>query len=141
VLSILKLGPFGRARWYEHERNQQGGLRYGQLSLAAYGETFDTSDNLARGYQTDATESGRTPNGSRINNDAGTEGGPATSDFAVYKARVQLDAQVLRDSHGEKLTISPGMQVVAEINQGNRTVLEYLLSPVQKAVREAGRER
>jgi hemolysin D len=33
------------------------------------------------------------------------------------------------------------MQVVAEINQGKRSVLEYLLSPVQKAVSEAGRER
>lgn len=39
------------------------------------------------------------------------------------------------------LQLMPGMQVVAEINQGKRTVLEYLLSPVQKAVQEAGRER
>jgi hemolysin D len=33
------------------------------------------------------------------------------------------------------------MQVVAEVNQGDRTVMDYLLSPVQKAFREAGRER
>ena len=33
------------------------------------------------------------------------------------------------------------MQIVAEINQGQRTVLEYLLSPVSKAVQEAGREK
>ncbi len=33
------------------------------------------------------------------------------------------------------------MQVVAEIHQGRRTVMEYLLSPVQKAFHEAGRER
>jgi HlyD family secretion protein len=33
------------------------------------------------------------------------------------------------------------MQVTAEINLGSRTVLEYLLSPVQKTVHEAGRER
>jgi HlyD family secretion protein len=32
------------------------------------------------------------------------------------------------------------MQVSAEINLGERSVLEYLLSPVQKAVQEAGRE-
>jgi HlyD family secretion protein len=31
--------------------------------------------------------------------------------------------------------------VVAGINQGKRTVLEYLLSPMQKAVQESGRER
>jgi len=39
------------------------------------------------------------------------------------------------------LVITPGMQAVAEINLGKRTVLEYLLSPVQKAVQEAGREK
>jgi hemolysin D len=33
------------------------------------------------------------------------------------------------------------MRVNAEIHLGARTVLEYLLSPVQKVVREAGRER
>jgi HlyD family secretion protein len=33
------------------------------------------------------------------------------------------------------------MQVVAEIHLGDRTVLEYLLSPVRKAFHEAGRER
>ena len=33
------------------------------------------------------------------------------------------------------------MQVIAEIHLGERSVLEYLLSPVQKAFHEAGRER
>jgi hemolysin D len=33
------------------------------------------------------------------------------------------------------------MQITAEIHQGRRTVLEYLLSPVSKATQEAGRER
>jgi hemolysin D len=33
------------------------------------------------------------------------------------------------------------MQVAAEINLGTRTVLEYVLSPVQKAFHDAGRER
>jgi hemolysin D len=59
----------------------------------------------------------------------------------VYKARIQLDAQVFRDPRGELLALTPGMQVMAEIDQGKRTILEYLLSPVQKAVKEAGRER
>jgi hemolysin D len=61
--------------------------------------------------------------------------------IATYKARIQLDAQTLIDPQGNKLTLTPGMQTVAEINQGRRSVLEYLLSPVQKAVKEAGRER
>ena len=35
----------------------------------------------------------------------------------------------------------PGTQVNAEIHLGTRSVLEYLLSPVQKVAHEAGRER
>jgi len=42
---------------------------------------------------------------------------------------------------GEKFRLAPGMQVSAEIHLGTRTVLEYLLSPVQKAFHEAARER
>ncbi|OJX06668.1 MAG: hypothetical protein BGO72_16885 [Burkholderiales bacterium 70-64] len=34
-----------------------------------------------------------------------------------------------------------GMQTHAEIRLGERTVMEYLLSPVKKAWHEAGRER
>jgi len=33
------------------------------------------------------------------------------------------------------------MQVSAEIREGERTVMEYLLSPVSKTIQEAGRER
>lgn len=57
-----------------------------------------------------------------------------------YKALVRLDVQHL-ETDGNRLRLSPGMQVVAEIHQGQRTVMEYLLSPVQKAWQEAGRER
>lgn len=57
-----------------------------------------------------------------------------------YKALVRLDAQHL-ETDGNSLRLSPGMQVIAEIHQGQRTVMEYLLSPVQKAWQEAGRER
>jgi hemolysin D len=32
------------------------------------------------------------------------------------------------------------MQVTAEIHQTQRTVMEYLLSPVKKVTQEAGRE-
>lgn len=43
--------------------------------------------------------------------------------------------------HGERFALSAGMQANAEIWLGDRTVLEYLLSPVRKAWHEAGRER
>jgi hemolysin D len=60
--------------------------------------------------------------------------------ISTYKVLVSLEKQHLDTSH-EKHKLVPGMQVIAEINEGQRTVLEYLLSPLQKAVRESGRER
>lgn len=36
---------------------------------------------------------------------------------------------------------SARMQVVAELHQGRRTIMENLLSPVQKVASEAGKER
>jgi hemolysin D len=60
---------------------------------------------------------------------------------ATYKARVELDQQTLVDAQGRKLPLVAGMQAVVEIQQGQRTVLDYLLSPVQKSIAEAARER
>jgi hemolysin D len=59
---------------------------------------------------------------------------------SVYKAIVLLSSQVL-ESEGKQLKLVPGMQVVAEINQGSRTVMQYLLSPVSKTLDESGHER
>lgn len=58
----------------------------------------------------------------------------------TYKALVSLKAARL-EADGERFPLSAGMQANAEILLGTRTVLEYLLSPVQKAWHEAGRER
>jgi HlyD family secretion protein len=58
----------------------------------------------------------------------------------TYRALVDLNSQHL-ETAGIRYPLAPGMQVVAEINLGRRTVLEYLLSPVRKAFHEAGRER
>jgi HlyD family secretion protein len=51
-----------------------------------------------------------------------------------------LDTQPLQ-SRGQPFVPNPGMQVVAKIRQGERTVIEYLLSPVTMMVMTAGRER
>ena len=60
----------------------------------------------------------------------------------TYRALVHLDSTHLQDAAGGKsLALNAGMLVAAEIQQGQRTVLEYLLSPVRKAAQEAGRER
>jgi HlyD family secretion protein len=49
-------------------------------------------------------------------------------------------SQSLKGGMGE-LAISAGMQLTAEIIEGERTVMEYLLSPVRRIGSEAGRER
>ena len=54
---------------------------------------------------------------------------------------VNLVVTAMLDADGVKYRLQPGMQVSAEIHLGTRTVLEYLLSPVQKAFQEAARER
>ncbi len=57
-----------------------------------------------------------------------------------YKALVALKAMNLHVD-AERLELGAGMQATAEILLGRRSVMEYLLSPVQKAWHEAGRER
>ena len=42
---------------------------------------------------------------------------------------------------GKRVNLSPGMNITAEIKTGHRRVIEYLLSPVQRAGRESLRER
>ena len=69
------------------------------------------------------------------------ESGAETAPPATYRARIALDRQTLVDPQGTRLALASGMQVVVEIKLGRRSVMEYLLSPVQKAVAEAARER
>ena len=57
-----------------------------------------------------------------------------------YKATIALDQQLL-ESQGTKFPIQAGMLVSAEIRQGERSVIEYLLSPVQTVAAQAARER
>jgi HlyD family secretion protein len=64
---------------------------------------------------------------------------PAPADLG-FKAVIVLDSQHLK-ARGQPFVLNPGMQIVAEIRQGERTVMEYLLSPVTATVMQAGRER
>lgn len=60
----------------------------------------------------------------------------------TYRALLKLHSPQLRSAAtGQALTLTPGMLVSAEIHQGRRSVLEYLLSPVRKVAHEAARER
>jgi hemolysin D len=59
-----------------------------------------------------------------------------------YKALVRLSSSTFQSATtGEQLKLTPGMLITADIHQGQRSVLEYLLSPVRKVAQEAARER
>lgn len=64
----------------------------------------------------------------------------APANSGGYRALIDLKTQSL-DQGGLHLKLLAGMDVIAEIDEGRRTVLEYLLSPVQKIVQQSGRER
>jgi HlyD family secretion protein len=73
-------------------------------------------------------------------NESAPSARPGESAVLTYKVLVALKAAELK-ADGTRFPLSAGMQANAEILLGTRTVLEYLLSPVQKAWHEAGRER
>ncbi len=58
-----------------------------------------------------------------------------------YRVRVKPSHQVLSSPGGQVRALSPGMQLVAEVQLGRRSVIDYLLSAVQKTAFEAGHER
>ncbi len=107
-----------------------------RLKLAAFQfQKFGMLDGLVVQVSADASESPN-PN-TRSGSLAGRERAVAP---LAFRALVELKSQFL-ESDGRRHALAPGMQVIAEIHLGERTVLEYFLSPVQKAFHEAGRER
>jgi len=57
-----------------------------------------------------------------------------------YRALINLDTQSLNRGPTH-LRLIAGMEVIAEIDEGRRTLLQYLLSPIQKTLQESARER
>ena len=78
----------------------------------------------------------------RVSADSTEQAGEAARAAGAFAYRVQLEpeAQEIRRG-GTRHPLLPGMQLSAEIKLAERTVLEYVLSPVQKIAAEAGRER
>jgi hemolysin D len=59
---------------------------------------------------------------------------------SVYHARIRLmQSTILRD--GERVPLTPGLSATADIVTGRRTILSYMISPIDEAVSEAARER
>ena len=120
-------------------RNEDVGfVREGQLvrvKLAAYPFTkYGLLEGVVRTIGADA---------SRVSDDAiAVREKPSESRDtpSVFKAIIELQRQRL-DANGLQLPIVAGMAVQAEIREGERTILEYLLSPVARVADEAGGER
>ena len=59
---------------------------------------------------------------------------------AMFPAILVLKRSAI-DVDGKSIRLGPGMNVTAEIKTGRRRVIEYLLSPVQRAIGESLKER
>jgi hemolysin D len=116
-----------------------GFIRPGQdvkLKLVAFQfQKYGMVEGKVRQVSTDATEA-PSPN---TRSDALT-GRDRPMGPLSFRALVDLKSQHL-DADGERYRLGSGMQVAGEIHLGTRSILEYVLSPVQKAWHEAARER
>ena len=119
-------------------KNDDVGFVYEQqqvkVKIAAYPfQKYGMLDGEVIHVGPDASEGGNQPAKDQENKDKP----PAQ---LAYKALIALKSQTL-EAQGKTFRLVPGMQAVAEIKQGRRTVMEYLLSPVQKTLHDSGRER
>lgn len=119
-------------------KNQDiGFVREGQpvrIKLSAY--PFTRYGMLEGTVQTISADASRLENGAEVLNDDEDD----EREISPFKVLVRLDNRELI-WNGRVLPIAAGMQVQAEIRQEQRTVMEYLLSPVKKVAHEAGVER
>lgn len=104
---------------------QQARIKFASYPFQRYG----LADGKVRLVSADAQDKAATPEGA-------TRQLPALA----YRALIELDAESLR-FEAQTLKLVPGMLVTAEVHIGERSVLEYLLSPLRKVAAEAGRER
>jgi len=104
-----------------------------KLKLTAYPfQQYGMLSGRVRHISPDAGE----PADQKSAKNAGIQDLPASG----FRALIDLSEPFMQ-AQGKRYRLSPGMQVSAEINLGTRTVLQYLLSPIQKTLHEAGRER
>jgi len=116
-----------------------GFVRPGQdvkLKLVAFQfQKYGMLEGKVRQVSADATEAASANTRSDALGGRDRPMGPLT-----YRALVELKSQTL-DADKERYRVSSGMQVAGEVHLGTRSIIEYLLSPVQKAWHESGRER
>lgn len=139
LLSLVPVGEPLVAEVYVHNQDI-GFVREGQMArikLSAY--PFTKYGILEGKVKTVSADAARL-DAPRSVDSGSSSASTSSAGPSPFKARVQLDGQTLT-LNGISLPIAAGMQVQAEIRQGQRTVMEYLLSPVKRVVNEAGGER
>lgn len=104
-------------------------LKFAAFPFQKYGMVEGTVEHVSADAADNNTGNGNSQT------DAGKKNQPL-----VYKALIALK-QMRLEMDEQRFLLSAGMQTNAEIKLGDRTVMEYLLSPVRKAWHEAGRER
>ncbi|MHA7878632.1 MAG: HlyD family type I secretion periplasmic adaptor subunit [Saccharospirillum sp.] len=74
-------------------------------------------------------------------NEDGPSGAPAGQPMQSAYQAILTPARQSLEKDGERLELRSGMAVVAEIKLGERSVMEYLLSPIRRTLDYAGKER
>lgn len=112
---------------------QRVAVKLEAFNFTDYGLIEGTVTNISR----DAIDQSQQPAGS-----VRDENGRPVQPGLVYAARIDL-ACATNDPARHPLcdSVQPGMSVQAEIKTGQRRIIQYLLSPISRAVNEAGRER
>lgn len=59
----------------------------------------------------------------------------------VFAARISMADKTMAIDNGKTVNLTPGMNVAVEIATGQRRLIEFLLSPLLRAVKESARER
>lgn len=135
---VPKSEPLHAEIWISNE--DSGFVHAGQtvkVKLASYPfQKYGMVDGVISHISADATDLAQQQSASFSANEARNPPGRQLQ----YKGIVTLKEQHLATGN-KQYALQPGMQVMAEVNLGQRTIMEYLLSPAQKAFHEAGRER
>jgi hemolysin D len=134
---VMTLVPGGEGLlaevWVTHlDAGQVQAGQAAKLKLTAYPfQQYGMISGRVRHISPDASE----PADQKNARNAGIQDQPASG----FRALIEMPEPYMQ-AEEKRYRLSPGMQVNAEIRLGTRTVLQYLLSPVQKTLHEAGRE-
>ena len=104
-------------------------------------ETFNfTRYGLVDGHVVDVSKDVVVQDDSRQPGAPDAAAGDARRPSATYVARIALDRTTMMID-GRREPLQPGMAITAEIKTGNRSILDYLLSPIARHTQESLHER